>query len=68
MKEWSSRCISEAAQVSPLSIHITLSFGKRTGRPLMTQLVMWIMLNHMKPSACTEMKRLVICSARSSQL
>ena len=52
----------------PLSIHITLSFGKRTGRPLMTQLVMWIMLNHMKPSACTEMKRLVICSARSSQL
>ena len=40
MKEWSSRCISPEAQVSPLSIHITLSFGKRTGRPLMTQLVM----------------------------
>ena len=34
MKEWSSRCISEAAQVSPLSIHITLSFGKRTGKPI----------------------------------
>ena len=54
--------------MSPLSIHITLSLGKRSGRPLITQLVMWTMLNHMKPSACTEMKRLVIDSDWSFQL
>ena len=31
-------------QASPLSIQITFSFGKRSGMPLITQLVMWTML------------------------
>ncbi len=41
---------------------MVLSFGNRSGSPLLTQLVMWTMLNHMKPRACTEMNRLVIDS------
>ena len=36
----SSRCIRNGTQASPLSIHSTLSFGKRSGSPLMIQFVM----------------------------
>ena len=41
---WSSRCIRNGTQASPLSIQSTFSFGKRSGIPLMIQLVMWIRL------------------------
>ena len=41
---WSSRCIRYGIQASPLSIQSTFSFGKRSGSPLMIQLVMWIRL------------------------
>ena len=44
MYSLSSRCIMNGSQASPLSIHSTFSFGKRSGSPLMTQLVMWIRL------------------------
>ena len=40
----SSRCIRNGIQASPLSIHITLSLGKRSGSPFMIQFVMWMML------------------------
>ena len=35
----SSRCIRNGTHASPLSIHSTLSLGKRSGSPLMIQLV-----------------------------
>jgi hypothetical protein len=41
---WSSRCIRNGIQASPLSIHSTFSFGNRSGNPLMIQLVRWIRL------------------------
>ena len=40
----SSRCIRNGTQASPLSIQSSFSFGKRSGSPLMIQLVRWIML------------------------
>ena len=44
MYSLSSRCIMNGTQASPLSIQITLSLGKRSGRPLMIQLVRCTML------------------------
>ena len=44
MYSLSSRWIMNGSHASPLSIQITFSFGKRSGRPLMIQLVMWTML------------------------
>ena len=44
MYSLSSRWIMNGSQASPLSIQITFSFGKRSGSPLMIQLVMWTML------------------------
>ena len=52
MYSLSSRCIRNGIQASPLSIQIDLSFGKRSGMPFTTQLVMCTMLNKVKPSAC----------------
>src|SRR6476660_7208337 len=54
----SSRCITNGTQARPLSIQITLSLGKRSGRPLSTQLVMCTMLKCANDSACMPMKRL----------
>ena len=68
MYSLSSRCIRNGIQASPLSIQIVLSFGKRSGMPFTTQLVMCSMLCQAKPSACTAMKRLVSRQARSAQL
>ena len=39
MNSWSRRCMMKGTQASPLSTHTSLSFGKRSGRPLITQLV-----------------------------
>ena len=39
MNSWSSRCMMKGTQASPLSTQTSLSFGKRSGRPLITQLV-----------------------------
>ena len=58
MNSLSSRCIRNGTQASPLSIQIVFSFGKRSGMPLTSQLVMCSMLHQEKPSACTPMKRL----------
>ena len=44
MYSLSSRCIRNGTQATPPSIHIVLSFGKRSKMPLMTRLVMCRML------------------------
>ena len=59
MNSLSSRCIRNGTQASPLSIQIVLSFGNRSGMPLISQLVMCSMLHQVKPRLCTAMKRLV---------
>ena len=64
----SSRCITNGTQASPLSIQITLSLGKRSGRPLSTQLVMWIMLKCANDNACMPMKRLSCANDGSDQV
>ena len=68
MYSLSKRCIMNGTQASPLSIHITLSLGKRSGSPFTIQLARFTMLNTVKPSACTVMKRLALPTSRSSQL
>src|ERR1700716_962860 len=63
-----SRCMANGIQASPLSIQITLSLGKRSGRPLSTQLVIWIMLKCANDSACMPMKRLSCANDGSDQV
>ena len=63
MYSWSSRCIRNGIQASPDSIQITGSLGKRSPMPLTTQLVQLTTLYQVKPSACTEMKRLQLLNA-----
>ncbi len=58
MYSWSSRCIRNGIQARPDSIQITGSLGKRSPRPLITQLVQLSTLYQVKPSAWAEMKRL----------
>ena len=65
MYSWSSRCIRNGTQASPDSIQITGSLGKRSPMPLITQLVQWRMLYKVKPSACTERKRLQLAKIGS---
>ena len=54
----SSRCCMNGTQASPDSIHSTGSLGKRSGRPLMIQLVRWTILHNTNEMACIEMNRL----------
>src|SRR5262249_46736926 len=56
-----SRCMRNGTQASPLSIQITLSRGKRSGSPLISQLVRCTRLKWTNDSACMEMKRLHCC-------
>ena len=44
MNSLSKRCIMKGTQASPLSTHNTLSFGNRSGRPLVIQLARCTML------------------------
>ena len=67
MYSWSSRCIRNGTQARPDSIQITGSLGKRSPMPLITQLVQLTMLYQVKPSACTEMKRLQLLKLVSFQ-
>ena len=67
MYSWSSFCIRNGTQARPDSIQITGSFGKRSPMPLMTQLVQLTMLYQVKPSACTERKRLQLLKIGSPQ-
>src|SRR5713101_4639087 len=64
----SSRCMRKGTQASPLSIQITLSLGKRSGMPLSTQLVMWIMLKCTNDSECMPIKRLICANEGSLQV
>src|ERR1700728_5123488 len=57
---WSSRCIMNGTQASPLSIQINFSFGNLSGRPLMIQLARWVMLQVTKDIECTERNRVII--------
>ena len=54
MYSLSRRCIMKGSQARPDSIQTTLSLGKRSGRPLITQLVMWTMLQSTNDSACID--------------
>lgn len=47
-------------QANPLSIQMVFREGNRSGSPLMTQLVIWTMLQWAKVRACTEMKRFMV--------
>ena len=67
MYSWSSFCIRNGIQARPDSIQSTGSFGKRSPRPLMTQLVRCRMLYQLKPSACTARKRLQLLKIGSPQ-
>src|SRR5439155_11794295 len=64
---WSSRCITNGIQARPDSIQITGSLGKRSPMPLITQLVRCSTLYQVKPSACTERKRLQLLKIGSPQ-
>ena len=59
--------MTKGTQASPLSIQITLRPGKRSGRPLSTQLVIWIMLKCTNESECMPMKRLICWNDGSAQ-
>ena len=67
MYSWSSRCIRNGTQARPDSIQTTGSLGKRSPMPFTTQLVRCRMLYQVKPSACTEMKRLQLLKIGSFQ-
>src|SRR5215471_19329843 len=67
MYSWSSFCIRNGTQARPDSIQITGSFGNRSHMPLMTQLVQCRMLYQLKPSACTDRKRLQVLKIGSAQ-
>src|SRR5680860_1667450 len=64
----SSRCIRNGRNVTPLSIQTALRPGKRSGMPLMVQLVRWTMLYSVRPMPWAE-RNLLNCSvSRSCQL
>ena len=67
MYSLSRRCIRNGTQANPLSIQRVFSFGKRSGIPFSTQFVMWIMLQKLNPSACTEMNLFNCASDESAQ-
>src|ERR1700758_4074056 len=67
MYSWSSRCIRNGIQARPDSIQITGNLGKRSDKPLITQLVQLSTLYQVKPSACADRKRLQLANAGSPQ-
>src|SRR5437588_260302 len=65
---WSRRCIRNGTHASPLSTQITFNPGKRSGRPLISQLVMCTMLQCTNEIACIEMKRFIVFIQSSSHV
>ena len=64
----SRRCIRNGTHASPLSTQITLSRGNRSGSPLISQFVMWTMLQCTKEIACIERKRFIVFIQSSSHV
>ena len=60
--------MTNGTQARPLSIHTTLSLGKRSGSAFITQFVICTMLKKLKPRACTEMKRFIVAKVCSCQV
>ena len=52
----------------PLSTQMTLSFGKRSGSPFISQLVMWTMLQCTNEIACIDEKRFIVFIQSSSHV